>query len=163
MRYNCTYKLLSHLQLASANYIENACYRLNKGFQRNKFVIRSVADVLRTQSRFVKCVWCSASSLTPPTNFTNLLWARSTSVTDLITNNILVTQSLKYEMLIFTSLSSDKAVLVCIPQAEKILISLTLVIYHKSGYFCGRLIFSDSAGQLDSQKYFSLKINLLMT
>ena len=24
----------------------------------------------------------------PPTNFTNLLWARSTSVTDLITNNV---------------------------------------------------------------------------
>ena len=27
--------------------------------------------------------------------------------------------------------------------------------YRKSGYFCCRLIFSDFAGQLDSQKYFS--------
>ena len=63
--------------------IENAYYRLNKGCRRDKFVIRSVTDVLRTQSRFVKCVGGSAS---PPTNFTNLLWARSTSETDLITN-----------------------------------------------------------------------------
>ena len=30
-----------------------------------------------------------------------------------------------------------------------------LYIYHKSGYFCCRLFFSDFAGQLDSQKYFS--------
>ena len=37
-------------------------------------VIRYVSDVLRAQSRFVK------------THFTNLLWVRSTSVTDLITN-----------------------------------------------------------------------------
>ena len=48
----------------------------------------SVTDVLRTQSRFVKCVGGSACGLTP-TNFTNLLWARSTSETDLITNNVL--------------------------------------------------------------------------
>ena len=64
--------------------IENAYYRLSKGFRRD-FVIRSVTDVLRTQSRFVKCVGGSACGLTP-TNFTNLLWARSTSETDLITN-----------------------------------------------------------------------------
>ena len=30
-----------------------------------------------------------------------------------------------------------------------------LYIYRKSGYFCCRLIFSDFAGQIDSQKYFS--------
>ena len=29
--------------------------------------------------------------------------------------------------------------------------------YRKSGYFCCRLIFSNFAGQLDSQKYFSYK------
>ena len=29
------------------------------------------------------------NSASPPTNFTNLLWARSTSETDLITNNII--------------------------------------------------------------------------
>ena len=63
----------------------NAYYRLNKGWCRDKFVIRSVSDVLRTQSRLVKCVGGSACGLTP-TNFTNLLWARSTSETDLITN-----------------------------------------------------------------------------
>ena len=70
--------LLSRLQLASANRVaaltsrdgilwvqgipdvkkryqestENAYYRLNKGCRRDKFV----TDVLRTQSRFVKCV-----------------------------------------------------------------------------------------------------------
>ena len=61
--------------------------RLNKGCRRDKFVIRSVTDVLRTQSRYVKCVGGSACGLTP-INFTNLLWARSTSETDLITNII---------------------------------------------------------------------------
>ena len=45
--------------------IENAYYRLNKGCRRDKFVIRSVTDVLRTQSRFVKCVGGSACGLTP--------------------------------------------------------------------------------------------------
>ena len=44
-----------------------------------------VTDALRAHSRFVKYVGCSASS-SPSTNFTNLLWARSTSVTDLVTN-----------------------------------------------------------------------------
>ena len=38
-------------------------------------VIRFVTDVLRAQSRFVKF-----------THFTNLLWARSTLVTDIVTN-----------------------------------------------------------------------------
>ena len=83
--------VLSRLQLASANRvaaltshdgilwvqgvpdvkkryresIENAYYRLYKGCRRDKFVIRSVADVLRTQSRFVKCVGGSACGLTP--------------------------------------------------------------------------------------------------
>ena len=64
----------------------NAYYRLNKGWWRDNFVIMSVSDVLRTHSRLVKCVGGSACSLTP-TNFTNLLWARSTSETDLITNS----------------------------------------------------------------------------
>ena len=75
----CGFKQLSRLQLASANRvaaltsrdgilwvqgipdvkkryresIENAYYRLNKGCRRDKFVIRSVTDVIRTQSRFV--------------------------------------------------------------------------------------------------------------
>ena len=47
------------------------------------FVIRSVTDIRRTQSRFVKCVGGST-----PTHFTSLLWARSTSETDLKTNLI---------------------------------------------------------------------------
>ena len=59
---------------------------LNKGCWHEKFVVRSVTDVLRTQSRFVKWVGVSpATSPPPPTNFTNPLWAWSTSVTDLIT------------------------------------------------------------------------------
>ena len=44
----------------------NAYYLLNKGWWRDKFVIRSVSDVLRVQSRFVKCVGGSACGLTPP-------------------------------------------------------------------------------------------------
>ena len=48
-------------------------------------VIRSVSDVLRAQSRFVKFVGVKPQA-EPPTHFTNLLWVRSTSVTDLITN-----------------------------------------------------------------------------
>ena len=48
-------------------------------------VIRSVTDVLRAQSRFVKFVEGEAAGQ-PSTHFTNLLWVRSTSVTDLITN-----------------------------------------------------------------------------
>ena len=43
----------------------NAYYRLNKGWWRDKFVIRSVSDVLRAQSRLVKCVGGSACGLTP--------------------------------------------------------------------------------------------------
>ena len=43
----------------------NAYYRLNKGWWRDKFVIRPVSDVLRAQSRFVKCVGGSACGLTP--------------------------------------------------------------------------------------------------
>ena len=43
----------------------NARCRLNKGWWRDKFVIRSVSDVLRTQSRLVKCVGGSACGLTP--------------------------------------------------------------------------------------------------
>ena len=84
--------ILSRLQLASANRvasltsgdgilwiqgipnvknryrksIENAYYRLTKGCRRDKFVIRSVTDVLHTQSSFVKCVGGSACGLTPP-------------------------------------------------------------------------------------------------
>ena len=42
-------------------------------------IIKSVTDVLRAQSRFVKFA-------EPPTHFTNLLWVRGTSVTDLITS-----------------------------------------------------------------------------
>ena len=34
-------------------------------------------------------------------------------------------------------------------------ITLGKTYYRKSGYFCCRLIFSNFAGQLDSQKYFS--------
>ena len=75
--------------------IESAYYWLNKGCWRDKFVIRSVTDILRTQSRFVKCVGGSACGLIP-TNFTNLLWAQSTSETDLITNSITYVVSLLY-------------------------------------------------------------------
>ena len=90
--HNIQLQNLSRLQLASANRvaaltshdgilwvqgipdvkkwyresIENAYFRLNKGCLRDKFVIRSVTDVLRTQSRFVKCVGGSACGLTPP-------------------------------------------------------------------------------------------------
>ena len=39
--------------------------RLNKGCWHDKFVIRSVNDILRTQSRFVKCVGGSACGLNP--------------------------------------------------------------------------------------------------
>ena len=72
------YFCLSRLQLASANRvtaltsrdgilwvqgipdvkkwyresIENSYYRLNKGCRHDKFVIRFITDVLRTQSRF---------------------------------------------------------------------------------------------------------------
>ena len=46
--------------------IEIAYYRLNKGCQRDKFVIRSVTDVLRTQSRFVKCVGVRPAASPPP-------------------------------------------------------------------------------------------------
>ena len=65
--------------------IENAYYWLNKCCQLDKFVIRSVTDVLRTKSMFVKCVgvWFAAST---STNLTNLLSPQSKSVTDLITN-----------------------------------------------------------------------------
>ena len=44
---------------------ENAYYWLNKGCQCDKFIIRSVTDVLRSQSRFVKCVGGSACGLIP--------------------------------------------------------------------------------------------------
>ena len=54
------------LLLRPCESIENAYLRLNKGCWRDKFVIRSVTDVLRTQSRFVKCVGGSACGLTPP-------------------------------------------------------------------------------------------------
>ena len=43
----------------------NAYYRLNKGWWHDKFVIRSVSDVLRTRSRLVKRVGGSACGLTP--------------------------------------------------------------------------------------------------
>ena len=43
----------------------NAYYRLNKCWWRDKFVIRSVSDVLRAQSRLVKCVGGSACGLRP--------------------------------------------------------------------------------------------------
>ena len=59
-------------------------------FRCDEFVIRPVTDVLRTNSRFVKCV--GGSPPPPPhthANFTILLWARSTSVTDLITNKVM--------------------------------------------------------------------------
>ena len=57
-------------------------------------VIRSVSDELRAQSRLVKFVGgggggggeAAGRRPNPPTHFTNLLWARSTSETDLITN-----------------------------------------------------------------------------
>ena len=50
-------------------------------------VIRSVSGVLRAQSRLVKFVGGGVRpQAEPPTHFTNLLWARSTSETDLITN-----------------------------------------------------------------------------
>ena len=58
-------------------------------------MINSVTGVLRTVSRFVKCVGVSACGLPFPPNFTNLLWARSTSETDLI---ILVIRSV-YDVL----------------------------------------------------------------
>ena len=75
------------------------CLLLNKDCRHDKFILRSITDILRAHNRFVKCVEGSACSLTshkflyrpaasPPTNFTNLLGARSTSVTELITNNI---------------------------------------------------------------------------
>ena len=48
-------------------------------------VIRSVSDVLRAQSRLVKFVGGEAAGRTPYT-FYYLLWVRSTSETDLITN-----------------------------------------------------------------------------
>ena len=38
---------------------------------------------------------------------------------------------------------------------ENALALLNWMDYRKSGYFCCRLIFSNFAGQLDSQKYFS--------
>ena len=47
-------------------------------------VISSVTDVFRTQSRVVK--FGGGGQTEPPTHFTNLLWVRSTSVTELITN-----------------------------------------------------------------------------
>ena len=50
-------------------------------------VIRSVTDVLRTQSRFIKFIEGGGEAEGgTPTHFTNLLSVRSTSVTDLITN-----------------------------------------------------------------------------
>ena len=57
----------------------------NKGCWRDKFIIRYVTDVLRTQSRFIKYVGGLDCGLTP-TNFTNPLLAGRTSETDLITN-----------------------------------------------------------------------------
>ena len=48
-------------------------------------VIRSVTDVLRAQSRFVKFVGVKPQA-EPLTHFTNLRWIQSTSVTDFITN-----------------------------------------------------------------------------
>ena len=48
-------------------------------------VIRSITDVLRAQSRFVKFVGGGGAGRTP-THFTNPLCVRSTSVTDFITN-----------------------------------------------------------------------------
>ena len=41
----------------------NAYYRLNKGWWRDKFVIRSVSNVLRAQSRLVKFVGGEAAGL----------------------------------------------------------------------------------------------------
>ena len=84
------FEYLSHLQLASANrgstffylrhvtaYYEPIAYPTskigketplkmleNKGCERGKFIIRSVTDVLWTNSRFLKCVVGSACGLT---------------------------------------------------------------------------------------------------
>ena len=45
----------------------NAATKLAEAsWMRDEFVIKSVTDVLRTQSRFVKCVGGSACGLTPP-------------------------------------------------------------------------------------------------
>ena len=40
-------------------------YQLNKGCRHDKFVLRYVTDVLRTQSRFVKCVGGGGVGLRP--------------------------------------------------------------------------------------------------
>ena len=74
--------------------IEIAYYRLNKGCRRDKFVIRSVTDVLRTRSRFVKCVGGSACGFTPHKFYKPTL-ARSTSETDLITYKIFLSDKFK--------------------------------------------------------------------
>ena len=69
--------------------LAEACWRRDKGSYRpSLLVIRSVSDVLRAQSRLVKFVGGGGvrPQAEPPTHFTNLLWARSTSQTDLITN-----------------------------------------------------------------------------
>ena len=47
-------------------------------------VIRSVTDILWAQRRFVKLFFWGGGS--GPTHFLNLLWVRSKSVTDLMTN-----------------------------------------------------------------------------
>ena len=82
-----TQSMSSHDVTASTRLAEASWRRDNrliKGFWCDKFVIKSVTDVLRTHGRFVNY------GLTPK-NFTNLLLARSTSVTDLITNTRLHT------------------------------------------------------------------------
>ena len=58
----------THRQKSVTGIHWNAYYWLNRGCRRDKFVIRYVTDVLRTQSRFVKCVGGSACGLTPPTH-----------------------------------------------------------------------------------------------
>ena len=74
---------------------------IGQGCRRDKLVIRSVTDVLRTHSRFVKCVGGSPYGLIPH-KFTNLLWVRNTSVTDLVTNNIINSISYTQHILLMT-------------------------------------------------------------
>ena len=52
-------------KIGNGNPNKNAHYRINKGCWRDKFVIRSVTDILRIQSRFVKCVGVRPAALPP--------------------------------------------------------------------------------------------------
>ena len=72
--YNCCSKVFSNLI--------HSCNKTGLTL----LVIRSVSDVLWAKSRLVKFVGGEAAGQTPYTFNYNLLWARSTSETDLITN-----------------------------------------------------------------------------